>query len=329
MTTKDTGNEDIFIKAERSGCGLSPRAIYNEVSKKVIGQEEAKRMIATTVFLHFTRYVQGLEQERNDIRKSNALLLGPTGCGKTFLIREAAKAVKKITGYDICPVLEVDCTELSSRGWEGDDLSKLICNHYEEHKDNEATANTTIVFLDEFDKICKPAISKGGSDHNKNTQYNLLKMIEGTKIPYKGREIDTSKMLFILAGNFSEVRHARKVNGKEKLMGFKEIEQNPKDIDMHTELENAGMVTQMVGRVPHLAELFELKPEELAIILEDHLLPDYKDTWEFLGKKLILSKKKRDIIVEDCYKRKTGARGLQADLAKIVEDKLFDTELKI
>ena len=312
--------------------GLSPKLLYDRISKTVVGQEEAKKVICNTVFLHFVRYCQSVREEK-PMKKSNALLMGPTGCGKTFIVRETARAMKELTGYPICPVLEVDCTELSSRGWEGDNLSDIIKEHYQETGGNQATFDTTIVFLDEFDKLCKSAVGQGGTDHNRNTQYNILKMIEGSDLKIKGYgggvPIGTHNLLFVLAGNFSEVRHARDL--KDRTIGFGSVEADPDAdfVDYHSELEAAGMATQLVGRVPYVGELGALQPEELSVILTDHLIPEYEDTWKFLNKELIIPKEDREIIVNNCYRRKTGARGLHADLAKFIENDLFNTEFKL
>lgn len=315
----------------KSYVKISPKAIYEEISKTVIGQEQAKRMVSNVVFLHFVRYIQSVKEGKL-LKKTNSLLMGPTGCGKTFIVREASKAIRKLTGYPICPVLEVDCTELTARGWEGDSLTDHIKDHYEEFGENEATFNSTIVFLDEFDKLCKPAVSSSGNDHNRLTQYNLLKTIEGAEIKIKSsygipRKISTHKMMFIMAGNFSEVRALREQ--RKNVMGFRQATEEEKFVDFHTELENVGMVTQLVGRTPHVAELYDLEPPDLKIILNEHLLPEIKDTWRYLNRDLNISEKDIEKIVQNCYTRKTGARGLQTDLAKHIEDDLFDAEFII
>lgn len=313
---------------------ISPRKIYDRISQKVVGQEEAKRIISITVFLHFVRYGQHVLDPSKEIKKSNALLMGPTGCGKTFIVREAVKAIQELSQMDICPLLEIDCTEVTPAGYVGETLSELICEHYKEHgRNNEACFNSSIVFLDEFDKICKAAPTSKGEDFNKATQYNLLKIIEGTNIPevegrsHTGRALSTHQMLFILAGNFSEVRHNRK--NKSKSIGMVKLEDKNEYFDLFTELEDAGMASQLVGRVPHVAELKELQPHELYDVLDNFLIPSYQETWKYLGKKLRVPEASKRKMSQDCHKRKTGARGLQADLAQYVEHELFDTEFNI
>lgn len=318
---------------------VSPKLIYDEVCKTVVGQDAAKKMIANVAFLHMVRYGQCLK-EGKVLRKNNALLMGPTGTGKTFIVRETARALRKLTGLPLCPVLELDCTELSPRGWVGDSISELLNEHYDKNRDNMDAFNTTIVFLDEFDKICKPAISSSGTDHNRNTQYNLLKFIEGADLRGdkahgpKNTVIGTYHMLFVMAGNFSEVRRARatKAELKDKTLGFglaPEKDVDAEFVDMHTELDKAGMATQLVGRTPFIGELTELQPTELRKILDDHLIPEYATTWKYLGKKLKVEEDAKEKIIQDCFRRKTGARGLQADLAKVLEDDIFNTEVRL
>lgn len=309
---------------------LSPKAIYEEISKNVVGQEEAKRTVSNAIFLHFIRYCQYMKD--GDVKKKeNVLLMGPTGSGKTYIVREACKALQKITGYpQMCPLLEVDCTELTGRGWEGDSISDVIKQHCVTCMAEDLQGSSSVIFLDEFDKLCKPAVGRGGQDHNRLTQYNLLKVVEGQTLKSDpriggGQMFKTHNMLFIFAGNFSEIRHKR----KEKVMGFRKDSSDEKYVDYHTELDEMGMATQLVGRTPYIAELYELQEDELLTILNKHLLPDLESTWQFVDEELKLSSKAKKEIVSNCFKRKTGARGLQADLAKHLEDQIFNMEIKI
>ncbi len=316
---------------------ISPKMIYDKINEKVVGQEAAKRIVSTSMFLHWVRFCRAMRLEADlaetgtvkpiTLKKSNILLTGSTGTGKTLIVREAAVAIQQLTGYPICPVLEVDCTELTGRGWEGESLTHLIRGMYDKHSKNDLGVASAVIFLDEFDKICKPAISSAGVDHNKQTQYNLLKAIEGTVIPGSKDgtpEINTSKMLFIFAGNFSEIREKRAAVNKQ--IGFNRQDMDLSQKDLHTELESVGCSTQLVGRIAQVGELKELTKAELMEVLDRFLLPEYTDTWSFLNRTLKVKKRYKEDMVQRCFDRKTGARGLQADLARHVEGELFNTE---
>ena len=306
---------------------ISPKQIYDIVSEKVIGQEEAKKLVCNSFFMHFSSYIHGL-MEGKMIPRSNALLMGPTGSGKTFIIREAAKAAQSLLELPIFPIMEIDCTEISSRGWEGDNLSDKLRQFHRACDKKGDIFDTGVVFLDEFDKLCKPAIGRGGTDHNRNTQYNLLKMTEGMQME---GEADTGNLLFIFAGNFSEIRAKRAEDAKPKqAMGFTSGSDNKRPyVDYHTELDKAGMVTQLVGRTPHVGQLYELKQKELKQILEEMLIPEVASIWNFLGEDISLTNRQKNKMVKDCFQRRTGARGLRADLSKALEDQIFNMTLKL
>ncbi len=308
---------------------ISPKQIYDRINQKVVGQEAAKRIVSTAMFLHWVRFCQTM-REGVPLKKSNILLTGATGTGKTLLVREASQAIKDLTTYqEICPVLEVDCTELTGRGWEGESLTNLLRNFYRKQSGNDVGFASSVIFLDEFDKLCKPAVSSHGVDHNKLTQYNLLKAIEGIKIPGNSDapEISTEKMLFIFAGNFSEIRDKRAAVNKQ--IGFNRDVPTSSQQDLHTELEATGVSTQLVGRIAQVGELKELTKKELGEVLERFLIPEYTTTWAFLNKTLKVKKSLKEDMIQRCFDRKTGARGLQADLARHVEGDLFDVEFDV
>ena len=311
---------------------LTPKMIYDEVNKTVVGQEEAKKVVANIVFMHFVRYMQNQLGENPATKKSNALLMGPTGCGKTYIVRETAKAIRKLTGYNVCPTLEVDCTELTPQGYVGDSIKDLLKEHAGEYGGEETALNTTIVFLDEFDKICMNQRGTSGLDMGRGAQYNILKVMEGLTIPAVHKmggstpEFDTSDFLFILAGNFAQIRSKRECT--KKPIGFADHSTAEKFIDYHTELDEAGMATQLVGRTSQVGQLYNLNEPELMEILDRFLIPELESTWDFLGEELKVPKTAKKRIVNNCFRRKTGARGLETDLSKYLEDKIFKLKYK-
>lgn len=312
---------------------VSPRAIYDIIAKQVVGQDAAKRAVATAVFLHWVRFYQSHTEggPKIPLKKSNILLAGPSGTGKTLIVRHAAQALRDITGFNICPTLEVDCTELSSRGWEGEHLSTIIGSLLTQEGQNETSAESAIVFLDEFDKICKPAVGAGGTNHNKLTQYNLLKILEGTTVKSSGhsdrRTLNTHSMLFIFAGNFTEIRDEREKVAKP--MGFVAPVTPKRDNDLLVALDRMGLSTQLVGRISTAVELQKLEERDLTEILERFLIPEFESTWAVLKAPFSLSKKVKKQIVQEAAKRGTGARGLHSLLSAYVEDELFDIQLEV
>lgn len=310
---------------------FSPRDIYDYLNERVEGQDEAKKTVSNALFLHYVRFFQRHELE-TDVPKSNLLLLGPSGNGKTHLMREACKAIPAITGYDLAPMIEIDCTSLTARGWEGDDLSDLLEQHIKDLGSNQAGIESTVVFLDEIDKLCLPGTGKGGTDHNRNTQYNLLKAVEGMEIqmPRRGKTIDTTNMLFVFAGNFAQIRAIRELEKKPSI-GFNDVSQTGKKkaLDIATELEKGGMATQLVGRISYIAELDKLSKKELMNILKRFILPERKATWDYMGYKLEISNYYLKKIVDQAYDKGTGARGLAAALDAHLEAELFDLTFKL
>jgi len=311
---------------------LSPRAIFEELESKVVGQKEAKRQVSIGLFVHVINHLQELSGRARG-KSPNMLIMGPTGCGKTYIARNAVKAVRKITGLPLCPLLEVDCTEITPRGWQGDDMSSLIKDKAKELMSSSVhSLSTAVVFLDEFDKICLPAhSSKMGGDFNRATQYNLLKLMEGVEMSFGGslnkEKVDTSSMMFMLAGNFPQVRSAR-IPGKAPI-GFNSKVEGVGDYDLYQELEMAGAATQLVGRLSYISEVKALTKAQLSTILDQHLLPSQLDIFDFLNTTVKVPKATRKSIVENCFKRGTGARGLEADLAEHLSKSIFELEITL
>lgn len=305
---------------------FSPKLIYDYIDQYVYGQEEAKKAVSNAMFLHVSRYYESMNT--NITRKpTSIMLLGPSGCGKTEIVRRACEAVSELIQGNLCPLLEIDSSHLSAPGWQGKDFDEEIKKHYHRYGDNEATFNTSVVFLDEFDKLCIPAFSQGGTDHNKNTLYSMLKTLEGGSIQSSRRKIHTNKMLFIYAGAFSNLTHQRQADNK--VMGFNAIE-GGKPTSVIQELDRCGVPTQILGRISSFTELDKLSKKQLRYILtkvKSNALSQYQSTWKYLGYELKLSRYHIDKIVDTCYTNGTGARGLQAELHRVLENELFKMEI--
>lgn len=312
----------------RAMSQISPRKIYEYIDQFVVGQHEAKRAISIAVFMHYVKFFHRCDESTKEVpvKNSNALLFGPSGCGKTFLVRKASEALCHITKLQIAPVLEVDCTNLTAKGWEGDDLDQVVLDHCAQYKSKPHQLQTSIIFLDEFDKICMPAIGRGGSDHNRSTQYNLLKLVEGADLNNKvtGFTVNTSGMLFVFAGNFPQIRH-RRVEDNKKSIGFRnDIHQLNKDFDVAEELEKAGMISQLVGRITYTGEVKSLDKKFFKKILKHHLIPEKQEIYDYLGYELNISEYHQNKIVEHALSKKVGARGLEAALESYLEKYAFD-----
>jgi len=308
---------------------LSPDLIYREIEKTVIGQHEAKRTVSIALFIHYVRIFQNL-RDNMSINKSNMLIHGPSGNGKTLLIREGCEAVKTLTRYPaILPMLEVDCTTLTSSGWQGNNIDDLIGDHYENYfGDFEPLfPKSSVIFLDEIDKLCMPAVGSGGTDFNKMTQYNLLKAVEGTRFKNSARHVvDTTEMLFVFAGNFPQIRKAR--DAAKKGVGFQYNHATNVSPDQQLALQKAGMTTQLAGRISYVAELERLDRKDLTRVLKELIVPEKIDTWNYLDYDFKLSDYRVKLIVEEALDKKTGARGLLSAIDRHLEDEIFFMEFE-
>ncbi len=306
---------------EKWMISISPKEIYEYVDQYVVGQHEAKVAISNCMFMHYVKCMQSISQKKA-IAKTNLLLMGPSGSGKTLLVMQAAEALREITQVELAPFLEIDCTSLAAVGWEGNHIMGLLECHKDDCGLSPFGFETSVIFLDEFDKMCIPAIGSSGTDHNRNTQYNLLKVVEGVVFARGTKKFDTSKMLFVFAGNFPQIRHRREKDSKPS-MGFGGVDTQAAGMDVHTELEKGGVISQLVGRISQVAELHRLGKKELRDILVYQMIPEHAETWWFMGGELKVSDYHIRKIVAAAHKKGTGARGLQAGLDLYLSKELF------
>jgi len=318
---------------------LNPKKIKEYIDRFVVGQEEAKIAVSTALFAHMLRW-QHKFIHGETLKKSNLLLMGPSGSGKTFIVRKGIEAIREITGYDfLCPMAEVDCSSLTPPGYVGESFAEILDYFFSSlPAGNPQKKSSAIIFLDEFDKL---GMGRAGNDSDSNftkaVQYSVLKAVEGHKVlidkASKGiqGDIDTSSFLFIFAGNFPTIRKER-VNRDKESIGFVNTNGIPKEKDLLTvqkEVEEAGIATQLVGRISAVAELKELNKEQLREVIlesEDSILFQYKKLFEGLDKELYIPDSKISEIVDNCDRNNTGVRGLQAALEEVVRDQIYNLE---
>lgn len=298
---------------------FTPTQIYNQLNRYVVGQEDAKKAVTAALFLHVSKTVYTAKQALSGygevkLKTSNCLIMGPSGCGKTFLCETAASVTR-------LPYLEISARSLSQEGYKGNSITDYFQKWYMDldKKEKEQSPNA-VVFIDEVDKICQ-GDSEGWAT---GLQHTLLKVIEGTRLYFgegKGH-IDTHSMLFFFGGNFASIRtKVRQV----KHMGFNEPPA-PKEHQLHNELMRAGMLQEIAGRISIVSEVRQLTRPELRKALlhsSGSILAQYVDLYkDIYGKKLELSRRQIDKILDVCMAKEIGARGLQSALDEYIVENI-------